>query len=78
MSFYGLAMSGSKATQYYGCYYGMTDHPYYHKCNECDDTAWCESYKYMQEKKEHDKLMAEVEALKREMNSRILDPKRLP
>ncbi len=37
MSMYGMAISDhSRATQFEACSSGVTDHPYYHKCYDCE------------------------------------------
>ena len=37
MSFYGLACCDtSQNTQFWACQYNIWDHPYFHKCYDCD------------------------------------------
>ena len=37
MSFYGMATSDhSQHTQYWACQYNVWDHPYFHKCYDCE------------------------------------------
>ena len=78
MSMYGLALSGSKSTQRTACLYGMTNHPWYHKCGDCGCIAWCEIHKDIADRANSQALLDEIAAWKEERQKRILDPKRLP
>jgi len=75
---YGMALSGSKSTQHTACTYGMTDHPWYHKCGDCDCIAWCDIHKEIVRQTKCQQLLDEYAKLKNEWQSRILNPKRLP